>query len=109
MASAIVRRSITHKLNLPFAASSRRLNKHLVSHHKGLGVSVAVEDAVSFHTEAVGGGGAGLPSYMRGAVYWEPNKPLTIEEFHIPRPKAGEVLIKTKGTTPPSISFSQYY
>jgi Zn-dependent alcohol dehydrogenase len=34
---------------------------------------------------------------MRGAVYWEPNKPLTIEEFHIPRPKAGELLIKTKG------------
>lgn len=51
-----------------------------------------------FHSEAVvGGGGVGLPSYMRGAVYWEPNKPLTIEEFHIPRPKTGEVLIKTKG------------
>lgn len=52
--------------------------------------------AVSFHSEAVAGGGAGLPSYMRGAVFWEPNKPLTIEEFHMPRPKAGEVLIKTK-------------
>jgi Zn-dependent alcohol dehydrogenase len=34
---------------------------------------------------------------MRGTVFWEPNKPLTMEEFHIPRPKAGEVLIKTKG------------
>ncbi|XP_031262825.1 uncharacterized protein LOC116120996 [Pistacia vera] len=34
--------------------------------------------------------------YMRGAVFWEPNKPLTIEEFHLPRPKAGEILIKTK-------------
>lgn len=34
--------------------------------------------------------------YMRGAVFWEENKPLTIEEFHLPRPKAGEVLIKTK-------------
>ncbi|XP_010521416.1 PREDICTED: uncharacterized protein LOC104800311 [Tarenaya hassleriana] len=34
--------------------------------------------------------------FMRGAVFWEPNKPLTIEEFHIPRPKANEVLIKTK-------------
>lgn len=33
---------------------------------------------------------------MRGAVFWEPNKPLTIEEFHLPRPKAGEVLVKTK-------------
>ncbi|XP_050373767.1 uncharacterized protein LOC126791333 [Argentina anserina] len=38
----------------------------------------------------------GLPSYMRAAVFWEPNKPLTIEEFHIPRPKSGEILIKTK-------------
>lgn len=33
---------------------------------------------------------------MRGAVFWEPNSPLSIEEFQIPRPKAGEVLIKTK-------------
>ncbi|XP_030939344.1 uncharacterized protein LOC115964144 [Quercus lobata] len=41
-------------------------------------------------------GGVGLPSYMRAAVFREPNKPLTIEEFQIPRPKAGEVLIKTK-------------
>ncbi|EPS70775.1 hypothetical protein M569_03980, partial [Genlisea aurea] len=36
------------------------------------------------------------PSYMRGAVFWQPNKPLTLEEFHMPRPKANEVLIKTK-------------
>ncbi|CAI9758362.1 unnamed protein product [Fraxinus pennsylvanica] len=36
------------------------------------------------------------PSYMRGAVFWEPNKPLTFEDFHMPRPKANEVLIKTK-------------
>lgn len=35
---------------------------------------------------------------MRGAVFWEPNKPLTFEDFHMPRPKANEVLIKTKGT-----------
>ncbi|KAG2251549.1 hypothetical protein Bca52824_081685 [Brassica carinata] len=33
---------------------------------------------------------------MRGAVYREPNQPLTIEEFHIPRPKVNEILIKTK-------------
>ncbi|KAJ4963998.1 hypothetical protein NE237_023937 [Protea cynaroides] len=38
----------------------------------------------------------GGPSFMRGTVFWEPNKPLTIEEFQMPRPKAGEVLIKTK-------------
>ncbi|XP_075498426.1 uncharacterized protein LOC142536905 [Primulina tabacum] len=35
-------------------------------------------------------------SYMRGAVFWEPNKPLTFEDFHMPRPKVNEVLIKTK-------------
>lgn len=40
----------------------------------------------------------GGPSHMRAAVFWEPNKPLTLEDFHIPRPKANEVLIKTKGT-----------
>ncbi|EXB64096.1 Succinate-semialdehyde dehydrogenase (acetylating) [Morus notabilis] len=40
--------------------------------------------------------GAGLPSYMRAAVFREPNKPLALEEFHIPRPKSGELLIKTK-------------
>ncbi|XP_059624516.1 uncharacterized protein LOC132267368 [Cornus florida] len=39
---------------------------------------------------------SGGPSYMRGFVFWEPNKPLTMEDFHFPRPKAGEVLIKTK-------------
>lgn len=33
---------------------------------------------------------------MRGTVFWEPNRPLTIEEFHMPKPKAGEILIKTK-------------
>lgn len=41
---------------------------------------------------------SGGPSYMKGAVFWEPNKPLTFEDFHMPRPKAGEILIKTKGT-----------
>ncbi|KAK6944280.1 Alcohol dehydrogenase, N-terminal [Dillenia turbinata] len=40
---------------------------------------------------------SGGPSYMRGAVYWgDPTKPLQIEELQIPRPKAGELLIKTK-------------
>lgn len=46
-----------------------------------------------FHSDTSSHGGGS----MRGAVFWEPNKPLTIEEFHIPRPKAGEILIKTKG------------
>lgn len=90
MASAIVRRNITNNLKrLPFLSSCRLKKQHLFN----------VEDGtVSIHTDAVLG--VGLPSYMRGAVYREPNKPLTIEEFHIPRPKAGELLIKTKGTVP---------
>lgn len=33
---------------------------------------------------------------MRGTVFWEPGKPLSIEDFQMPRPKAGELLIKTK-------------
>ncbi|MCO5571427.1 hypothetical protein L7F22_025167 [Adiantum nelumboides] len=37
-----------------------------------------------------------LPSTMRAAVFWEPGRPMTIEEIQMPRPKAGEILIKTK-------------
>lgn len=50
---------------------------------------------------------SGGPAYMRGAVFWEPNKPLTIEDFRMPRPKAGEILIKTKGriSTPLTTTF----
>ncbi|KAH7427071.1 hypothetical protein KP509_10G029000 [Ceratopteris richardii] len=40
--------------------------------------------------------GAGLPSTMRASVFWKPGSPMTIEELRMPRPKAGEVLIKTK-------------
>lgn len=47
--------------------------------------------------EAAGYHLSGGPAHMRGAVFWEVNRPLTIEDFHMPRPKAGEVLIKTKG------------
>lgn len=46
----------------------------------------------------------GGPSYMRAAVFWEPNKPLTFEDFHMPRPKANEILIKTKGISVPSFT-----
>ena len=46
--------------------------------------------------EAAGYHLSGGPAYMRGAVFWEANKPLSIEDFNMPRPKAGEVLIKTK-------------
>ncbi|KAG6398559.1 hypothetical protein SASPL_140025 [Salvia splendens] len=36
------------------------------------------------------------PSHMKGAVFWETNKPVTFEDFEMPRPKANEVLVKTK-------------
>lgn len=36
-------------------------------------------------------------SSMRGVVFWEPNRPMSLEYLQIPRPKSGELLIKTKG------------
>ncbi|KAL9248799.1 Succinate-semialdehyde dehydrogenase (acetylating)-like protein [Drosera capensis] len=39
---------------------------------------------------------SGGSSYMRGVMFTEPSQPLRIEEFHMPRPKANEVLVKTK-------------
>lgn len=51
--------------------------------------SSAAAAAAAYHVSSGG--------YMRGLVFWETNKPLTIEEFNMPRPKAGEILIKTKG------------
>ncbi|XP_019432397.1 PREDICTED: alcohol dehydrogenase 1-like [Lupinus angustifolius] len=85
--AAIVRRKFTTHFKLP----SLCFTNQLFSLN-----SQTQQQLFSFHTESVGSGGDGLPSYMRGAVFWEPNKPLTIEEFRMPRPKAGEVLIKTK-------------
>ncbi|KAJ7945170.1 alcohol dehydrogenase [Quillaja saponaria] len=103
MASAIIRSAITKNTHCLRLSSSRCLSS-LLSHDTkinnvvGDDVSDKVKNISSFHSQAssVVAGGGGLPSYMRGAVYWEPNKPLTIEEFHMPRPKAGEVLVKTK-------------
>lgn len=68
------------------------------SHHKTLG-NGGGSGLSSYRSYSNSGslGGVGLPSYMRASVFWEPNKPLTIEEFRMPHPKAGEVLIKTKG------------
>ncbi|EFJ12439.1 hypothetical protein SELMODRAFT_182435 [Selaginella moellendorffii] len=39
---------------------------------------------------------AGTASTMRAAVLWEPGKPMTLEDMQMPRPKFGEVLLKTK-------------
>ncbi|KAL1364620.1 hypothetical protein HN51_012772 [Arachis hypogaea] len=91
MGSAIIRRSITRYLNHPSLLSSS--SSWCLSQQQHARVSNPLS---SFLHTKTSGGGAALPSYMRGAVYWEPNKPLTIEEFNMPRPKAGELLIKTK-------------
>ena len=103
MASAIVRSAIS-KSSQRFKLQSSWCLSNLLSQHSTINETVRedafheVPKSVSFHSDASSvGAGGGLPSYMRGAVFWEPNKPLTIEEFHIPRPKAGEVLVKNKG------------
>ena len=44
-----------------------------------------------------------LPSTMKAAVFWEPGRPMSIEELQMPRPKIGEVLIKTRGMPVSSI------
>lgn len=72
--SSFLNRNI-HQLN----NASDHVTDHLTNH----------SSSASYHVSSGG--------YMRGAVFWEPNKPLTIEEFHLPRPKAGEILVKTKG------------
>lgn len=35
---------------------------------------------------------------MRGSVFLEPSRPLVIDDLHMPRPKAGEMILKTKGS-----------
>ncbi|KAM3328197.1 all-trans-retinol dehydrogenase [Capsicum galapagoense] len=55
----------------------------------GSSTKTAASDASYYHLN-------GGPSHMRAAVFWEPGKPLTFEDFHMPRPKANEILLKTK-------------
>ncbi|KAJ7522370.1 hypothetical protein O6H91_18G008400 [Diphasiastrum complanatum] len=55
-------------------------------HHSSDGAPIDAKDYL------VGGG----PSTMKAAVFWEAGKPLTIEDMRIPRPKVGEVLLKTR-------------
>lgn len=77
-----------------FSSTSRAILRRLSSNRyaltPGRALSSSAVDTSGYHV-------SGGPSFMRGTVFWEPNKPLTIEDFHMPRPKSGEVLIKTKG------------
>ncbi|XP_054805546.1 uncharacterized protein LOC129308460 [Prosopis cineraria] len=101
MAAALLRRtSISHNARRFKFATSWCLSEALTQHFpidKSVNENAIrrVSKGFSFYSQLAGGGG--LPSFMRGAVFWESGKPLSIEEFHIPRPKAGEVLVRTKG------------
>lgn len=87
-----------HSLTLRLLSSRVFIHNTIISNANSIvenGGSVNSYHCYSSQASTVGG--VGLPSYMRGAVFWEPNKPLIIEEFYMPRPKSGEILIKTKG------------
>lgn len=90
--TSLIRRAITktHTLRSSSCLGDKFLTHYTMSDNNG---KIVENVGRGLHSE----GGAGLPSYMRAAVFWEPNKPLTIEEFRMPRPKAGEILIKNKG------------
>lgn len=89
------KRLFSSKKNGSVLSSSWLLNRNNNQINKGdndvikRSSSSAAAAAAAYH---VSSGGS-----MRGLVFWETNKPLTIEEFNMPRPKAGEILIKTKG------------
>ncbi|GLT53254.1 hypothetical protein SLA2020_265390 [Shorea laevis] len=98
--SPLIRRAITktHYLRSSWCLGDRFLTHSTISNNNDKIVENAGRgcDFNRCYSNASSVGGAGLPSYMRAAVFWEPNKPLTIEELRMPRPKAGEILIKTK-------------
>ncbi|XP_038973736.1 alcohol dehydrogenase-like [Phoenix dactylifera] len=79
-----------------FRSVSRCLLRRQPKPHTSLWRSLSGAASKEERVDVAGYNVAGGPSFMRGTVFWEPNRPLTIEEFHMPRPKAGELLIKTK-------------
>lgn len=107
MAFSMFRRVITksktqsqHSLTLRLLSSRVFIHNTIISNSNNNSIVENGGSVNSYHcysSQASSVGGVGLPSYMRGAVFWEPNKPLIIEEFYMPRPKSGEILIKTKG------------
>ena len=107
MAFSMFRRVITksktqsqHSLTLRLLSSRVFIHNTIISNSNNNSIVENGGSVNSYHcysSQASTVGGVGLPSYMRGAVFWEPNKPLIIEEFYMPRPKSGEILIKTKG------------
>ncbi|KAK8275201.1 hypothetical protein V6Z12_D10G122100 [Gossypium hirsutum] len=85
---AISRNLLSSKPTNPSILLSSRWFSNLVANNTDKAESSLPSTSAAYHVSSGG--------YMRGTVFWEPDTPLTIEEFHMPRPKAGEVLIKTK-------------
>ncbi|KAG8481453.1 hypothetical protein CXB51_026297 [Gossypium anomalum] len=85
---AISRNLLSSKPTNPSILLSSRWFSNLVANNINKAESSLPSSSAAYHVSSGG--------YMRGTVFWEPDTPLTIEEFHMPRPKAGEVLIKTK-------------
>ncbi|MBA0570285.1 hypothetical protein Golob_003963, partial [Gossypium lobatum] len=85
---AISRNLLSSKPTIPSILLSSRWFSNLVANNTDKAESSLPSTLAAYHVSSGG--------YMRGTVFWEPDTPLTIEEFHMPRPKAGEVLIKTK-------------
>ncbi|KAJ3681439.1 hypothetical protein LUZ60_015928 [Juncus effusus] len=52
--------------------------------------------SAAYSSSAAGYNVGGGTSSMKGVVFYEPGRPLAIEEFLMPKPKAGEALIRTK-------------
>lgn len=86
---AISRNLLSSKPTNPSILLPTRWFSNLVANNIDKAESSLPSSSAAYHVSSGG--------YMRGTVFWEPDTPLTIEEFHMPRPKAGEVLIKTKG------------
>ncbi|KAF9602133.1 hypothetical protein IFM89_025178 [Coptis chinensis] len=74
-----------------YLTTSFNLNRPLSQdHHQSNSSNEKISNLSGYHV-------SNGPSFMRGTVWWgQPNSPLTIEDFHMPIPKANELLIKTK-------------
>ncbi|XP_074311381.1 uncharacterized protein LOC141647183 [Silene latifolia] len=92
----IIRKSITKTILTPLISSTYStlstiptLHSHAPSPHP-----IQSPNSSSFSSYNVNNGGTS--KYMRGVMFTGPNQPLTFEDFHMPRPKANEILVKTK-------------
>ncbi|KAJ4775716.1 alcohol dehydrogenase [Rhynchospora pubera] len=87
----------------PFSSLVRALHRRLLSPdstppllRRCLSASASEGGSATTSASSAGYNVGGSTSFMRGVVFYEPGRPLSIEEFQMPRPKAGELLIKTK-------------